>query len=109
MGLQRVGHDWATFTLQTYLEKETATHSNILAWEIPWTEEPWSHKELDMTQWLNSQPTQTDWNIGYSSSVILTEKGDEFINLPISQYLELPREPLFSFVPHFSTFYLIYK
>ena len=22
------------------LEKERATHSNILAWEIPWTEEP---------------------------------------------------------------------
>ena len=22
------------------LEKEVATHSNILAWEIPWTEEP---------------------------------------------------------------------
>ena len=22
------------------LEKETATHSNILAWKIPWTEEP---------------------------------------------------------------------
>ena len=22
------------------LEKELATHSNILAWEIPWTEEP---------------------------------------------------------------------
>ena len=22
------------------LEKETATHSNIPAWEIPWTEEP---------------------------------------------------------------------
>ena len=22
------------------LEKEKATHSNILAWEIPWTEEP---------------------------------------------------------------------
>ena len=21
-------------------EKEMATHSNILAWEIPWTEEP---------------------------------------------------------------------
>ena len=31
------------------LEKEIATHSSILAWEIPWTEEPgglqsWSHK-----------------------------------------------------------------
>ena len=22
------------------LEKKTATHSSILAWEIPWTEEP---------------------------------------------------------------------
>ena len=22
------------------LEKETATHSRVLAWEIPWTEEP---------------------------------------------------------------------
>ena len=22
------------------LEKEMATHSNILAWEIPWTEDP---------------------------------------------------------------------
>ena len=30
------------------LEKEMATHSSILAWEIPWTEEaggysPWAH------------------------------------------------------------------
>ena len=23
-----------------YLEKETATHSSIFAWRIPWTEEP---------------------------------------------------------------------
>ena len=30
------------------MEKETATHSSILAWEIPWMEEPsglqWSHR-----------------------------------------------------------------
>ena len=25
---------------EVLLEKEIATHSNILAWEIPWTEEP---------------------------------------------------------------------
>ena len=25
---------------QEDLEKEMATHSNILAWKIPWTEEP---------------------------------------------------------------------
>ena len=23
------------------LEKEMATHSSVLAWKIPWTEEPW--------------------------------------------------------------------
>ena len=36
------------------LEKETATHSSILAWEITWTEEPgrlqsWALKDLDTT------------------------------------------------------------
>ena len=38
------------------LEKEKATHSSILAWKTPWTEEPnglspWGHKELDTTEW----------------------------------------------------------
>ena len=38
------------------LEKGMATHSSILAWRIPWMEEPgglyspWGHKELDMTE-----------------------------------------------------------
>ena len=36
------------------LQKGMATHFNILAWGIPWTEEPsglwsWGHKELDTT------------------------------------------------------------
>ena len=34
------------------------THSGILAWEIPWTEEPggsWGLKELNMTQQLNNK------------------------------------------------------
>ena len=36
------------------LEEEIATHSSILAWKIPWTEEPVSiqtmeSQELDMT------------------------------------------------------------
>ena len=35
------------------LEKEIATHSTILAWEIPWTDRlegysPWGLKESDM-------------------------------------------------------------
>ena len=37
------------------LEKGMATHSTILAWRIPWTEQPggvqsWDHKELDTTE-----------------------------------------------------------
>ena len=43
------------------LEKEMATHSSILAWRIPWTEEPgrpWGHKESDMTEQLNKKQQQ---------------------------------------------------
>ena len=32
------------------LEKEMATHSSILAWKIPWREEPWGHKESGTTE-----------------------------------------------------------
>ena len=35
------------------LEEETATHSSILAWEIPWTEEPGG------LQSIGSQKSQT--------------------------------------------------
>ena len=39
------------------LEKGMATHSSILVWRIPWTEEPggcnlWDHKESDTTEQL---------------------------------------------------------
>ena len=30
------------------LEKEMATHSSILAWEIPWTEEPGGLKSMGL-------------------------------------------------------------
>ena len=37
------------------LEEGMATHSSILAWRIPWTEEPggyspWGHKESNTTE-----------------------------------------------------------
>ena len=40
------------------LEKETATHSRLLAWEIPWQMSlagysPWGCKELDTAEWQN--------------------------------------------------------
>ena len=46
--------------LEDPLEKEMGTHSTILAWEIPCTEEPWQAivhgvtKETNMTLQLNN-------------------------------------------------------
>ena len=28
-------------------EKAMAPHSRVLAWKIPWTEDPWGHQESD--------------------------------------------------------------
>ena len=39
------------------LEKEMATHSSILAWKIPWLEEPGGRKESDVTERLHSLST----------------------------------------------------
>ena len=66
------------------MEKEMATQSSILAWEIPWTEEPggllyspWDHKELGTTWQLNnnkeakikygkaSDKNFQDWGFGF--------------------------------------------
>ena len=53
--------------LEGPLEEEMATHSSILAWEIPWTEEPdrtqfLGHKELDMTEQLSTYMYMLTWN-----------------------------------------------
>ena len=55
------------------LEKEMATHSSILAWRIPWTEEPGGHsprgcKELDMTEQAPMQTVahQAPLSMGFS-------------------------------------------
>ena len=50
IGIQSLGRE-------EFPELETATHSNIVAWEIPWTEKPRGatvhvgHKELDKTEY----------------------------------------------------------
>ena len=60
--LKRLPAMWVTWVQslgqEDTLEKETATHPSILAWRIPWMEEPdglspWGCKELDMTEWLH--------------------------------------------------------
>ena len=48
------------------LEKETTTHSSILAWRIPWTEEPCS------LQSMGSQRVRHDWAISLFAYLFLT-------------------------------------
>ena len=54
--LPPVQETWVrSLSQEDLLEKEIATHSSILAWRIPWTEEPgsyspWGGKESDMTK-----------------------------------------------------------
>ena len=52
------------------LEKGMAAHSSILAWRIPWTEEPgrpygpWGCKQLDTTVQLTHTQTQ-GWHLKF--------------------------------------------
>ena len=60
--------------MERSLEKGIATHSSILAWRIPWKKSqegycPWSHKELDMTDWLTHTHTHTHTLVYISGSV----------------------------------------
>ena len=55
------------------LEKEMATHSTILAWKIPWTEDlgrysPWGDRESDMTLRLYFHSYKRQCNNVYCST-----------------------------------------
>ena len=54
-GLPAMLETWVRFLgREDPLEKEIATHSSILAWKIPWTEEP------DKLQSMGSQRVRHD-------------------------------------------------
>ena len=74
---------WVDFGLiyNQQMEKQVATHSNILTWEIPWTEElvgysPWDCKEEDMFSSVQSLSQvwlfATPWNIECQASLFIT-------------------------------------
>ena len=76
------------------LKEEMATHSSILAWIIPWTEEPgrlqsMGSQELDMTEQINTQISFTIAKVKmdilfFSISQLLCLKLDAFsLSLPI--------------------------
>ena len=58
-GLPAMRETWVqSLGREDSLEKEMATHSSILAWRIPWTEEPgghnpWGRKESGTTEQLH--------------------------------------------------------
>ena len=70
---------WETWVL----EKEMATHSSILAWEIPWTEEPdrlspWGRKESDTTEQVKMKMLFIIVNFGLVGSEVLVPQGRIF-------------------------------
>ena len=50
------------------LEKELATHSSMLAWEIPWTEEP---GRLQSIQSQKSWTQLSDWTATTKCSIVI--------------------------------------
>ena len=60
-----------------------ATHSSILAWEIPWTEEPgglspWGCKESDTTEQMKMKMLFIIVNFGLVGSEVLVPQGRIF-------------------------------
>ena len=56
---QSRGHGFNPWVISSLLEKEMATHSSILAWRIPWTEEPGGLQPMglqraDITEWQDT-------------------------------------------------------
>ena len=60
MGLQRVGHDWATELNWT----ELATHSSVLAWKISWTE------KASRLQSMGWQRVRHDWATSFTLKLL---------------------------------------
>ena len=79
-----IGHSllqWTTFCQNSppWLEKEMETHSSILAWKIPWTEEP------GRLQSIGSQRVRQDWSdLACTHSIFTFQGGAVVKNLPAS-------------------------
>ena len=75
--------------LEDPLEKEMATHASILAWRIPWTEEPGATvhgvtTESDTTEGLNSNNEKTscfDESFILGSKVSLTKETTRYTQI----------------------------
>ena len=124
MGWQRVGHNWVSNTLgvtvaqmvknllaiqetrvqslnwEDPLEKGGATHSGILAWRIPWTEDPGGLQSLGSQRVRHNWMTNTfntyyiaqnisrfyriklEWISGYYKKVVFLMNKSNYLALP---------------------------
>ena len=72
------------------LEKEMATHSSILAWRIPWTEElgglqSTGRTESDTTEWLHFTRRIKEWAYRDNNTITAIKNTLEGINSRISE------------------------
>ena len=69
---------------KTPLQKEIATQSSILVWEIPWTEEPGGlvYRVTKSRTWLKQ--LNTAWVVGHKSYIENTSRPDKMFMLVIS-------------------------
>ena len=72
------------------LEKEMATHPSVLAWEIPWTEEPSRLQSMGLQK---SQIWLSDWAEVWSKQKDLEEKWKKKWTYFQSQFLNGPWSP----------------
>ena len=54
------------------LEEEMATHSSILAWKIPWTEEPGGLQSMGVTKNQTQMSERAQDNLLYKNTFIFT-------------------------------------
>ena len=92
-------------SVQRYLEKGMAAHSSILAWTIPWTEEPgggyspWGRTESNMTEQLNNNNIQRQKGF---KSLEVREYRNASLRSKIEKYWVLPStwvRKVYGFVP----------
>ena len=70
-----------------FMEKKMATHSSILAWKSPWTEEPGRLQSMGLHDWACVHECDGRW-VGSNKLVELKKKKEwvQFPNLLISQF-----------------------
>ena len=65
--------------------KDMATHSNILAWHIPWTEEPGGLQSIGLQSQTRLKQLSTAgtgvWVQGQYPMVVLSKRGKELVGI----------------------------